>query len=157
MTRSSPLPPTRILDTRSGLGAPKARVGAGGVVKLQVAGVGGVPATGVTAVVMNVTVVSPTASSYLTVYPDGQSAPTVSNINVAAGQTLPNLVTVPVVNGKVDLRNNAGTVDLLADITGYYDDARARVRRSIRPARSGSSTPAAGWGRRRPESVRVAW
>jgi len=115
-----PLTPTRILDTRSGLGAPKARVSAGGVVKLKVAGVGGVPASGVTAVVMNVTAVAPSAASYITVYPDGQSLPAASNLNVAKGQTLPNLVTVPVINGTVDLRNAAGAVDLLADVTGYY-------------------------------------
>uniref|UniRef100_UPI0004C5DF5D hypothetical protein n=1 Tax=Streptomyces sp. NRRL F-2664 TaxID=1463842 RepID=UPI0004C5DF5D len=40
----------------------------------------------------------------------------------APGQIVPNLVTVPVVNGKVDLRNNAGSVDLIADVTGYYTD-----------------------------------
>ena len=43
-----------------------------------------------------------------------------SSINFAAKQTIPNLVTVPVVNGTVDLRNAHGTVDLLADVTGYY-------------------------------------
>ncbi|WP_037598809.1 hypothetical protein, partial [Streptacidiphilus jeojiense] len=45
----------------------------------------------------------------------------VSNLNFAAGQTIPNLVMVPVVDGKVDLYNGSGgAVDLLADITGYY-------------------------------------
>ncbi|GAA2788187.1 hypothetical protein [Streptomyces showdoensis] len=112
--------PTRFLDTRSGTGAPKARVGAGGSVKLKVAGVNGVPATGVTAVVMNVTAVAPTATGFVTVYPDGQAVPTASNINYSAGETLPNLVVVPVVNGSVVLRNSAGAVDLLADVTGYF-------------------------------------
>ncbi|MET9950747.1 hypothetical protein ABZ135_04255 [Streptomyces sp. NPDC006339] len=117
--------PTRFLDTRSGLGAPKARVGAGGTVKLKVAGVHGVPATGVTAVVMNVTAVAPTANGFVTVHPDGRPLPAVSNINYTAGRTLPNLVVVPVVNGTVALRNSAGTVDLLADVTGYFSGAGA--------------------------------
>ncbi|MGW6980764.1 hypothetical protein ACWGE1_15155 [Streptomyces sp. NPDC054932] len=116
----TPLTPSRFLDTREGVGAPKARVGAGGVVTLQVAGVKGVPATGVTAVVMNVTAVSPTEAGFVTVYPNGQAVPGVSNLNFTAGQIVPNLVTVPVVNGKVDLRNHAGSVDLVADVTGYY-------------------------------------
>ncbi|HEV2068361.1 MAG TPA: S8 family serine peptidase, partial [Acidimicrobiales bacterium] len=46
------LEPSRILDTRSGNGAPAAKVGPGARVDLQVTGRGGVPATGVTAVVM---------------------------------------------------------------------------------------------------------
>ncbi|MGW1176219.1 hypothetical protein ACWD4P_21200 [Kitasatospora sp. NPDC002543] len=116
----SPITPARFLDTRDGTGAPAQRVGPGGVVGLQVAGVKGVPATGVTAVVMNVTAVNPTGSGHVTVYPDGRPLPDVSNLNYAAGQIVANLVTVPVVNGKVDLRNSAGEVDLIADVTGYY-------------------------------------
>ncbi|NUP42591.1 MAG: hypothetical protein HOY76_37580, partial [Streptomyces sp.] len=116
-----PLSPTRFLDTRNGTGAPKARVGAGGVVKLKVAGAHGVPATGVSAVVMNVTAVNPTANGFVTVYPDGAAVPQASNVNFRAGQTIPNLVTVPVAaNGTVDLRNAYGAVDLVADVTGYY-------------------------------------
>ncbi|MFF1414455.1 hypothetical protein ACFVX6_32485 [Streptomyces sp. NPDC058289] len=121
-SRYVPLTPSRFLDTRDGTGAKKQRVGAGGVVTLQVAGVKGVPATGVTAVVMNVTAVQPTQPGHVTVYPNSRPLPGVSNINYAAGQIVPNLVTVPVVNGKVDLRNSAGTVDLIADVTGYYTD-----------------------------------
>ncbi|MEU9250528.1 hypothetical protein AB0D66_01590 [Streptomyces sp. NPDC048270] len=112
--------PSRFLDTRDGTGAQKQRVGPGGVVTLQVAGVKGIPATGVTAVVMNVTAVHPTEAGHVTVYPNGQAAPDVSNLNFTAGRIVPNLVTVPVVNGKVDLRNNSGSVDLIADVTGYY-------------------------------------
>ncbi|WP_183067785.1 hypothetical protein [Streptomyces sp. gCLA4] len=116
----NPVTPARFLDTRDGTGAKKERVGPGGVVTLQVAGVKGVPATGVTAVVMNVTAVHPTEAGHVTVYPNGQAAPGVSNLNFTPGQIVPNLVTVPVVNGKVDLRNNSGSVDLIADVTGYY-------------------------------------
>ncbi|MEV7441406.1 hypothetical protein AB0O22_09680 [Streptomyces sp. NPDC091204] len=124
-SRFVPIAPSRFLDTRDGTGANKARVGPGGVVTLQVAGVKGVPASGVTAVVMNVTAVGPTEAGHVMVYPNGQPKPAVSNLNFSAGQTVPNLVTVPVVNGKVDLRNNAGSVDLIADVTGYYTDKAA--------------------------------
>ncbi|CAM5522991.1 hypothetical protein SAVIM338S_03976 [Streptomyces avidinii] len=124
-SRYVPLSPSRFLDTRDGTGANRQRVGPGGVVTLQVAGVKGVPASGVTAVVMNVTAVEPTTPGHVTVYPNGRPLPGVSNINFAAGQIVPNLVTVPVVNGKVDLRNNDGSVDLVADVTGYYTDVPA--------------------------------
>ncbi|WP_329565299.1 hypothetical protein [Kitasatospora sp. NBC_01266] len=130
----TPITPTRFLDTRYGIGAPQAPVGPGGVASLQVAGVNGVPATGVTAVVMNVTAVYPTEAGHVTVYPDGQPLPDVSNLNFTAGQIVPNLVTVPVVNGMVDLRNNSGSVDLIADVTGYYS-ATGSTYSSVAPVR----------------------
>ncbi|MFC7218715.1 hypothetical protein ACFQLX_11125 [Streptomyces polyrhachis] len=119
-SRFVPLTPKRFLDTRYGTGAPKARVGAGGVVKLKVAGVNGVPSTGVTAVVMNVTVAAPSTSGRITVYPDGKPLPGTSDVSFRTGKTISNLVTVAVRNGVVDLRNSAGTVDLIADVSGYY-------------------------------------
>ncbi|MFJ6780936.1 hypothetical protein [Streptomyces yangpuensis] len=131
-SRFVPIAPSRFLDTRDGTGAAKARVGPGGVVTLQVAGVKGVPATGVTAVVMNVTAVGPTEAGHVMVHPNGQPRPAVSNLNFSAGQTVPNLVTVPVTNGKVDLRNNAGSVDLIADVTGYYTD-KAGIGSALTP------------------------
>ncbi|MFJ8664561.1 peptidoglycan recognition protein [Streptomyces sp. NPDC093600] len=115
-----PVTPTRLMDTRTGLGVAKAKVGAGGVVTLQVTGANGIPATGVGAVVLNVTATNPTAGSFVSVYPNGTTRTSASNLNFTAGQTIPNLVTVPVVNGKVSFYNHAGTVDLLADVTGYY-------------------------------------
>lgn len=58
------LVPERLLDTRSGLGAPAAgKVPALGVIHLEVAGRGGVPLTGVTAVALNMTG-TPTPDSF---------------------------------------------------------------------------------------------
>jgi hypothetical protein len=116
-----PLAPTRILDTRSGTGAPTGAVGAGGVVHLQVDGVGGVPASGVSAVVLNVTVTGATAASYLTIWPSGGTRPTVSNIDFPAGWTGANGTTVSVGSGgKVDIYNHSGNVQVIADVVGYY-------------------------------------
>ncbi|MEW5529587.1 hypothetical protein, partial [Streptomyces virginiae] len=42
------------------------------------------------------------------------------NLNFTPGQTIPNLVVVPVHDGIVQFYNSAGTVDLIADITGYF-------------------------------------
>jgi YVTN family beta-propeller protein len=113
--------PVRILDTRNGTGGYTTPVGPGGTIGLQVDGVAGVPSTGVTAVALNVTATNPTASSYVTVYPDGAARPTASNLNFTAGETIPNLVIVPVgADGKVDFYNFAGSVNLVADLAGYY-------------------------------------
>ena len=117
-----PVSPHRILDTRNGTGAPKGQLAGGSTIDLAVDGHGSVPASGVSAVVLNVTVQSPTAKSgYVTAYPDGKTRPTASNINYTKGWTGANLVTVPVgSNGKVRLYNNAGHVSLIADVAGWY-------------------------------------
>lgn len=113
--------PKRILDTRHGTGAPRRPVGPGKVLRLKVLGAGGIPTSGVTAVTLNVTDADATASSYVTVYPDGTSRPSASHLNFPAGRINPNLVTVRVGgNGYVDLYNAHGNVDLIADVAGYF-------------------------------------
>ncbi|MDR1999489.1 MAG: DUF4434 domain-containing protein [Frankiaceae bacterium] len=116
------LTPARILDTRNGTGAGRGAVAAGTELMLQVAGVGGVPATGVSAVVLNVTVTEPTAAGWVAVHPDGTTYPGVSNLNFSPAQTIPNLVVAKLGNnGRVDLRNGSGgTVQLVADVSGYF-------------------------------------
>ena len=121
--RFFPLTPSRILDTRTGNGAPAAMVGPGATVGLQVTGRGGVPASGVSAVAMNVTVTNPTATSWLTAWPAGEALPLASNLNYTPGQTVPNLVVVKVgADGVVNLRNAEGQVHVLADVVGWFDD-----------------------------------
>ncbi|MCZ4095577.1 MULTISPECIES: right-handed parallel beta-helix repeat-containing protein [Streptomyces] len=115
--------PTRAMDTRNGTGAPQGAVRSGGSVDLQIAGTNGVPATGVTAVTLNVTTTAPTAYGFLTVYPHGATRPVASNLNWAPGRTVANLVTVPVVDGKVSFYSGGtgpGTVQVIADVAGYY-------------------------------------
>lgn len=80
----------------------------------------GVPA-GSTAVALNVTGVDATASTYVTAWPSGSSRPTASSLNVVPGGATPNGVTVALgADRKVNLYNNAGSVHLIVDITGYY-------------------------------------
>ncbi|WP_329421450.1 hypothetical protein [Streptomyces sp. NBC_01268] len=121
----TPVAPTRLMDTRSGLGVPKAKLGADGKVILKVAGTAGVPAEGLSAVVLNVTATNATTSSFVSVYPYETQRTSASNLNFTAGRTSANLVTVPVVNGWVEFYNRAGSVDLLADVAGYYTEGTA--------------------------------
>ncbi|MHB1527483.1 MAG: hypothetical protein ACYCZN_14635 [Candidatus Dormibacteria bacterium] len=116
----NPVSGTRILDTRNGTGGITGPVTAGQVIKVAATGVGGVPSTGVGAVVFNLTVTAPTAAGYVTAYPDGTSRALASNLNFTAGETIANRVIVPVVDGYVDLYNFTGNVQLVADISGYF-------------------------------------
>ena len=113
--------PARVLDTRSGVGAPKAMLGTQQSLDLQVTGRGGVPSVGVSAVVLNVTVTGSTAASFLTVYPTGADRPTASSINFAKGWTGANSVTIGVGDGgKVRIYNQYGATHVIADVVGFY-------------------------------------
>ncbi|MFR9780928.1 NosD domain-containing protein [Micromonospora sp. MS34] len=114
--------PTRLLDTRSAIGVGTTTpVAANSEVVLPIDSIGGVPAADISAVVLNVTVTQPTAAGFLTVYPDGTSLPNASNVNFVAKETVPNLVTVPMTNGKIRIRNSgSGTVHVVADLQGWY-------------------------------------
>lgn len=112
--------PARVLDTREGIGAPLARVGQEPLV-LKLLGVKGVPGSGVSAVLLNVTAVAPDAATYVTVYPTGGDRPLASNLNAVAGQVIPNMVLGRLgPDGSVAIYNHAGTVDLVADVMGYF-------------------------------------
>ncbi|MFD9127237.1 LuxR C-terminal-related transcriptional regulator [Kitasatospora sp. NPDC059571] len=120
-TRYTAVTPNRVLDTRSGIGAPAAAVAPGATVDLPIAGLNGLPSDGITAVTLNVTVTDPTAPGYLTVHPHGAPRPTASSLNWTAGKTIPNLVTVQVKDGKVSFYNGSqGIVQVVADLLGYY-------------------------------------
>jgi hypothetical protein len=116
-----PLSPSRILDTRSGLGAPDAPVGSGATISLQINGRGGVPASGVLAVVLNVTATAASQETYVSVYPSGVERPLASSLNATVGWTGANAVTTGVgADGKVNLFNAVGSIELIADVTGYF-------------------------------------
>ncbi|MER8041917.1 hypothetical protein [Streptomyces sp. NPDC094032] len=126
---------TRIMDTRGGVGVRKGKVGAGGTVTLQVTGRADVPLTGVTSVALNVTAVNATASTYVSAYPAGTARPAASNLNVPVGRAVANLVVVPVKDGKVTFYNRAGSVDLIADVAGYYTTQEALLFQPLKPTR----------------------
>ena len=121
-----PTAPTRILDTRSGAVKPARTI------HLQVSGRGGVPASGVTAVVLNLTVTRETANSgYVTAFPTGKPRPTASSLNYVKAVTLANSVTVPLgTGGRIDLFNSSGVADLLVDVTGWYAGSNSVIAAS---------------------------
>ncbi len=115
--------PCRILDTRrpnGDLGGPALQ--AGKVRNFVLVGHCGIPET-VRAVSINVTVVGPTVSGDLRLYPAGPNSPVVSTINYRAGQTRANNM-VAGLGGAGDLGvrcdQNSGTVHLIVDVNGYF-------------------------------------
>jgi hypothetical protein len=132
------LTPFRILDTRA---STCVQCGAGKLAAkqtrtLQITGVTGlkggadqVPATA-TAVVINVTAVSSSTGGLLTIYPTGTALPRASNLNFGAGTATPNLVTVTLgqtsaasPNWDVNIYNPVGTLNVVADVEGYFAPA----------------------------------
>ena len=108
------------VPTRQARLADVSSVAAGHTAQVKVSGVDGVPTSGVTAVVLNVTAAGAAHNGYVTAYADGAPRPAVSSLNYSTGQDIANEVTVPVIDGKVDLYTTAGPVRLIADLAGYY-------------------------------------
>lgn len=131
--------PTRILDTRKGIGAPKGQVGYGATVPLQVLGAAGLPTSGITAVALHVTAVDTTGNGFISVNPDGMVDST-SLLNYGTDQTVFNSVIVPLPgNGQINLTNSGVNhsvkTDLIADVTGYFTGKSASGYTSVDPAR----------------------
>lgn len=125
--RFVPVGPTRVLDTRDGTGAPAQALGTGGQLDVQITGRASIPATGVRAVVFNLTATESVNDGFFTAWPSGGPRPNVSNLNVVQGETRANLAVVPVgAGGRVSLFSQAGA-HLIADVAGYFTDATAPV------------------------------
>lgn len=97
---------------------------------------------GTTAVVVNVTAVAPTRDTYLSVTGTITGRPSTSSLNVVAGETTPNLVTVAVSEElNIAVWNNSGTVDVLADLVGYYSPDEGQAFYPMNPVRRFDSRP----------------
>jgi len=119
----TPVALTRIMDTRSGLGGRSTPLGAASTVSLTVGGVTPVPVTA-TAVMVNVTAVSPTAGSYLQAWPAGGAQPAGGSLNDTSGVSSAHTVVVGLgAGGAVSLYNAVGSVNVLVDVEGYFTSA----------------------------------
>jgi hypothetical protein len=102
---------------------------------------------GATAVSLNLTLTDTSGGGNVVAYPDGTAQPTASNINYAAGQTIANAAIVPVgADGYIDLaKQGAGSVDIIADVEGYYDATGRSAYLPVSPTRL-LDTRSASWG-----------
>jgi hypothetical protein len=107
----SPVAPTRILDTRTGIGVQSGKLVAGQTVRI---GVGSGLATALT-----VTATDADADGYITVYPCDTPLPNVSNLNYGPGDPTANLVLAPMV-GRVTCLFTSAATHLIADQSGSH-------------------------------------
>lgn len=148
-----PITPCRLFDTRSdtnNVGPRKTPLSAGETFVQQVTGANGncsLP-TDAVGVAFNVTTVNGTVASFLTVWPSDAPRPLASNLNwIANSPATPNKVDVKLSSaGKASFFSNAGTVDVLADVVGYYVglNGGASSRLLLDPARFSTDGDLAG-------------
>jgi hypothetical protein len=131
--------PYRLVDTRNGTGEPKRPLAGKSSFAVQIAGNDGgyLPASGITAVALNITSTASLGSGYLTVYADGSARPTASNVNFSANQTIANSVITPVgSDGKILVYNGStAATSVVVDIVGYYSAASEGAYVPITPTR----------------------
>jgi hypothetical protein len=132
--RFAAINPTRLLDTRNGIGGPARAFGAWETRTLRVAGVAGVP-TSATSVVVNITSVAATASGYTTAYPAGQEVPNASNLNYPGGTIRANLAVVKVgASGQISLLAAEAGTHLIVDVLGSYGSSGGAIT-AVAPVR----------------------
>jgi hypothetical protein len=117
--------PARIADTRSNSGYQ----GAGNTLTptnsltINVEGQGGVPSTGVSAVIINLTATNTTSNGgYLVAYPAGSSVPSASTVNFDANQSVPNRAIVALSSsGQMTISYGpVGSADVIVDVVGWF-------------------------------------
>jgi hypothetical protein len=116
-----PLPPCRVLDTRTPSGMPILGVGERRI--FTVAGTCGVP-SGAKAIVSNLTVVGAAADGDLKVVGGHLTATTTSSLSFSPSQARANNAIVQLAtdgSGTISVINNsAGTVHFILDVSGYF-------------------------------------
>ena len=183
-----PIAPVRVCDTRS-TGAPGAcpthgAVQSGAPIVVNVTGTGSdaIPTAHAAVAALNITGVSGSAATYLSVFPttpsgtcsySGSHAPPFSTLNLVAGAVVANRVIVALgpaspggTNTSICIFSAAGSINVLVDANGWFGDAAAATGfqyQAIGPTRvcdtrTGSGLPCAGasLGPTRTEVVRVA-
>ena len=152
--------PDRVLDSRNGIGGPARPFSAGEVRTVRVAGVAGVPSNA-RSVVVNITLTGAVRAGYVTAFPDGQSAPNASNVNVVAGGVRSNTAVVKVgAGGRIALRVAETSADVIVDVLGSFGPYGGKVTtitpQRIVDSRTGFGTAARPWGEGEVRTFNVA-
>ncbi|MEU9298973.1 hypothetical protein [Streptomyces sp. NPDC048269] len=115
-----PATPTRVLDTRTGLGGRAGQAGPGSSTRVKVTGLNGVP-QGVAAVVINATSTNASEDGHITAHAAGTAVPATSSLNYRADKDVASMTIVAVsADGYIELYNPHGRTDLVVDVQGYY-------------------------------------
>ena len=105
-------------------------LGTGQIENVTVTGVGGIPSSGVSAVVLNLTAIGPTSSGYLSAFPTGVTKAEVSTVNFNdQGEIVSNSAIVKVgSNGQISIYNFLGNTNFTIDVSGYYTDGSSSTQ-----------------------------
>ncbi|WP_327040513.1 hypothetical protein OG400_22890 [Micromonospora ureilytica] len=122
-----------LLDTRDGTGGTTGVRGAKSVTTFNAIGIGGIPSSGVSALMVDVTAISPTANTFLSIYSD-LTEPKASAMNASIGEVMTNSAVVkPGTNGKLAVRNAGGNVHIRVDVVGYFTTATGSTGSGFMP------------------------
>lgn len=132
-SKFTPIRPTRLVDTRNGIGS-AGRVGAGREVVVDVAGRSAVP-NDATAAVFSIVAVNPSAAGFVTAYPCSGSVPNTSTLNYVAGQTVANNTIAALSGGGQLCVWTFADTDILVDITGWLGPSGSSRLTAIGPTR----------------------
>jgi hypothetical protein len=125
-----PATPRRVIDTRTGTGIPKARIGGSVAVAVP-----GVPSEAV-AVVLHVTGINPSNTSTLQVFSSDVSTPSTGNVHLKPGQSATNLVIAKLgADHKIKVRETLGGTDLVVELVGWYAPSATGRYRPLLPQR----------------------
>jgi hypothetical protein len=111
--------PSRILDTRVGIGVAAGQLTPGKIITLAVPAAA---AAGATSVVLNLTATEATADGWVKAWPCGEPTPNTSVLNFTPGRTAANAVMVKLPAGGVCLSAQV-PVQIIADLSGWTTGA----------------------------------
>ena len=113
----------RIMDTATGTGTGGviAKIRPKQIIRLQISGKNGIPATGISAVAVNLTASGASAAGFIEAYPDG-TRPAAKSLSYRPDATTACAEIIPVASdGAIDLYNGGSRgVNLIVDLTGFY-------------------------------------
>ena len=138
----TPLSPSRILDTRSGLGAAASPLNGRNSLAVSLAGAGGpLPADAKTGL-LRLTATAASTATYLRAWASTATAPETSDVTAARGRDASNLAAVRIGRtGQVAVRNEFGRTQLVVDLLGYFRRPAAAAPAPAPAPAPGPSTP----------------
>jgi uncharacterized protein YvpB len=129
-----PISPVRMIDTRADAGT----LGTNSYLVEQLAGVDGISPTA-NAVLANLTATNTTLPGYFSVLPGASGGPTTSDLNFAAGATVPNLAVASLSDqGAADIYNDQGGADVIVDAFGYFQPENPTGNSALAPCTQSS-------------------
>ncbi len=118
-----PMAGKRFVDTRSGLGAPKATIAPSKSIDVQVTGASGVPAGASGAVVNLIAINTTNSDGNLSPYATGGTKPQNSLHYTPSTTTSVQAQVALSSDGKMTIANSSSTIDLVIDLQGYFTAA----------------------------------